>query len=153
MSNKVFYSYDDIADLVITKIEQIKYNNFDCIIAIGSGGLIPAVIIKNILNIPLYVINISSYNNHIKGDIKVNQWLDHDFKDKHVLLVDEIDDTGSTLTFCTNKLRQDNNCYDLSIFVIHNRVHNKCSNYINHEPYHYCELIETDDWINYPWKK
>ena len=44
---------------------KIKDNKFDCIIAIGSGGLIPGVIIKNMLNIPLYVISVSSYNNKI----------------------------------------------------------------------------------------
>ena len=152
MEEELNYSYDQINSLIVNKINKIKHKNFDIIIAIGSGGLIPGVIIKNLLNIPMYVISVSSYDQKIKGDIKINQWIDNDFTNKHILLVDEIDDTGSTLTFCTNKLKKYNKCNNLSIFVVHNRNSKKCDNYINHKNYYECQIIDSDLWIKYPWK-
>ena len=152
MEDELKYSYNKIHDLIVDKINKIKHNKFDYIIAIGSGGLIPGVIIKNLLNIPLYIISVSSYNQKIKGDIKINQWIDNDFSNKNILLVDEIDDTGSTITFCSNKLKKYNKCNNLSIFVVHNRNCKKCDNYINHTNYYACENIESDLWIKYPWK-
>tara|TARA_B100000401_G_C52776924_1_gene706147 strand:+ start:1161 stop:1622 length:462 start_codon:yes stop_codon:yes gene_type:complete len=152
MSTKKNYSYEEISNIIFQNFEKIENKNFDCIIAIGSGGLIPAVIIKNMLNIPMYVISVSSYNNHIKGDIKIIQWIEKDFSDMNVLLIDEIDDTGSTLTFCSNRLKEINNCKNLSIFVLHNRDLQKCDNYVNDLPYYECEKVYSDVWINYPWK-
>lgn len=152
MSDKIKYSYEKLTELILQNIEKLQKENFDCIIAISSGGLFPAVLVKNILKIPMYTIAVSSYSNEKRGDIKPLQWINNNFESQKVLVIDEIDDTGSTLTYTVDRLQRDNNAKDLSIFVIHNRVGKKCDNYINDIPYFQCEKIHTDNWISYPWK-
>ena len=44
---KLYYTYDDISNLIKNNINKIIDFNPDYIIAIGGGGLIPARIIRN----------------------------------------------------------------------------------------------------------
>ena len=91
MSDKIKYSYEKLTELILQNIEKLQKENFDCIIAISSGGLFPAVLVKNILKIPMYTIAVSSYSNEKRGDIKPLQWINNNFENQKVLVIDEID--------------------------------------------------------------
>ena len=150
MSEKLFFSYDNIHNIIVSKMEQVKLFNPDYILAIGGGGLIPARIIRSIIEKPILVITVASYDDEImKDDIKIVQWINDNLKDKKVLIVDEIDDTRRTLNFCVNKLKLSNFANNLGIFVVHNKIKEKCINFNNLE-YISGEDIE-DKWVVYPW--
>ena len=42
MTDKLFYSYNNIHNIIVSKSDFIKQFNPDIILAIGGGGLIPA---------------------------------------------------------------------------------------------------------------
>ena len=147
---KIFYTYNNIHNIIHNSIDSLKEYNPDVIVAIGGGGLIPARIIRSYIEKPIFVVTVSSYDDEImKNDLKVIQWIDNNFKDQKVLLVDEIDDTGRTLSFCLSKLKQVNNANNICVFVVHNKDkikfnNNKIINYVAGE------TIE-DKWVVYPW--
>lgn len=150
MSEKLFFSYDNIHNIIVSKMDQVKLFDPDYILAIGGGGLIPARIIRSIIEKPILVITVASYDDEVmKDDIKIVQWINDNLKDKKVLIVDEIDDTRRTLHFCVNKLKLSNNANNIGIFVVHNKIKNKCITFNNLE-YISGEDIE-DKWVVYPW--
>lgn len=54
--DKLYYTYDQIHELVYSRQEQIITFSPDIIIAIGTGGFIPARIIKSITETELYAV-------------------------------------------------------------------------------------------------
>ena len=117
---KVFYNYDQIANLVNKTASDIILNYVpDIILAIGGGGLIPARMLRNKVNKPIKVVSVRLYNSDdtIGNNIEIIQWIDESFKDKKVLIVDEINDTGTTLNFCIDKLKNENNLKDFSVLL------------------------------------
>ena len=150
MENKVFYTYNDIHNTIIGKMDQLKLFNPDYIIAIGGGGLIPARIIRSYLNKPILVVSLSSYDDEVMTDsIKIIQWINENLNNKRILIVDEIDETRRTLDFCISKLKDNNNANNIGVFVVHNKLKNKCSQLENIN-YFSGEDIE-DKWVIYPW--
>lgn len=67
---------------IATKIQQ-SGKHYDCIIGIPRGGLVPAVLLSHILDIPM-----ASTNAIVEDDFSINH---------RALLVDDIADTGGTL--------------------------------------------------------
>lgn len=157
--NKYYVTYDKIDNLCRKSADIISHGfKPDLILAIGGGGLIPARIMRTILNVPIYVISLSTYENETPIDEpRVVQW--HDFKDiresnKRVLIVDEVDDTRKTLKFLVNKLVNEEGLKtnNLGVFVIHNKLKEKEINNsdLNISYYHAGKSVE-DKWIVYPW--
>ena len=67
MIEKVYYSYDEIDSICRKSADHIiKSFKPDLILAIGGGGLIPARILRSELNVPIYVISLSTYNENNK---------------------------------------------------------------------------------------
>jgi uncharacterized protein len=113
-------------------IPLLKKENFDMIIAINRGGVIPAGIINQSLNLPLDVININyrDEKNMPKYDSpKMMSDFKMDIKKKKVLIVDDVSRTGKTLelakkylgenskTFVING-KADYNLYDEECFIM-----------------------------------
>ena len=150
---KVFYNYDQIANLVNKTASDIILNYVpDIILAIGGGGLIPARMLRNKVNKPIKVVSVRLYNSDdtIGNNIEIIQWIDESFKDKKVLIVDEINDTGTTLNFCIDKLKNENNLTDFSVFVIHDKMKEKTKEIQDFQHYFVGKYIE-DNWVVYPW--
>jgi uncharacterized protein len=155
---KVFYSYNEI-DASCRKSAELISDSFkpDIILAIGGGGLIPARILRAKLNVPIYVVSLSTYdeNDNPIEEPRIVQWMDFsNFKDKKILIVDEVDDTRKTLKFLVDKLTEEEKLFspNLGIFVIHNKLKEKEIDYrqLNIDYYH-SSLDVEDKWIVYPW--
>ena len=79
----------------------------DEIIAIARGGLTVGHLLSDLLRIPICSITIQSYTDIQKqGEIKIIAGLDNHIKDKNILLVDDIADTGTTLLRAIDYLKQ-----------------------------------------------
>lgn len=89
------YNYNDYINDLSTVVNEIRKNDkkYDLIVGIAKGGLIPAVHLANIFNLPFASLQWSG-----KGirDCFNQQLLDA--KDKNVLLVDDILDSGDTIS-------------------------------------------------------
>lgn len=129
------------------------------IIAIGGGGYVPARILRSFLkqpgspNIPIQAIGLSLYEqlpvsnadagvvDQIGTKVTRTQWLDfsslggmENLVGKRILIVDEVDDTRTTLEYAVKELQKDvqevsrklgreNEKTEFSIFVLHVSCH------------------------------
>ena len=59
---KIYYSYTDIHQTILSVVNGVKEFKPDIILAIGGGGFIPARIIRTSLKIPMLAVNLSLYN-------------------------------------------------------------------------------------------
>jgi len=154
---KYFFSYDQIDALCRKSANIIKYSfEPDIILAVGGGGLIPARIMRTVINKPVFVISLSTYdeNDTPIDEPRVVQWMDlSNFKDKKILIVDEVDDTRKTLDFLIDKLKNDGLIAEnLGVFVIHNKHKPKLiSNEDLQVSYYHAGRDVEDKWIVYPW--
>lgn len=151
LDNKIHFNYNDIHYLIKTNYKCVTDFNPDIILAIGSGGLIPARILKTFINKPIYVISVKAYDdNQNLRNVEIIQWLSDNLENKKVLIVDEVDDTRTTLQFCIDKLQKQNKLNEYGIFVIHNKQKEKVYELQSDVFYHACSSV-NDDWIVYPW--
>jgi len=132
-------------------------------------------------NIPIQAIGLSLYESLGTDDAEVEaigtkvtrtQWLDlsslemKNLIGKNVLIVDEVDDTRTTLEYAVKELEKDVETASnqsgrsaekttFSIFVLHNKDKSKKghlpADMLNEQ--RYCAAVTTGDvWINYPWE-
>tara|TARA_B100001093_G_C26021998_1_gene674320 strand:- start:26 stop:484 length:459 start_codon:yes stop_codon:yes gene_type:complete len=151
--DKLYFSYQDIHDLCI-KLGNSISNKFepDYILAISGGGLIPGRIIRKVLKKPVISVNISYYDSddNIQSEPQIIQWIDSKIiENKKILIIDEIDDTGKTISYLINKL-QESNVSELGIGVLHNKLKPKEYN-LNNIKY-FCGSEIPDKWVVYPWE-
>jgi hypoxanthine phosphoribosyltransferase len=156
-------------------------------IAIGGGGYVPARILRSFLkkpgtaNIPIQAIGLSLYEQLGTGaDSEVEapgtkvtrtQWLDLSSLEmanligKNVLIVDEVDDTRTTLEYAVRELEKDVEAAvqklgrqgektNFSIFVLHNKDKPKKGSLPQEilEGRYSAARTVGDVWINYPWE-
>ena len=100
MTDKIYISWDEFHQDVKTLCSKIKQSgNFNKIVAISRGGLIPAGIISYELGIRhTSVINIATYvgAEHLKLDeVDKPEFVGN--VDKNTLIVDDLSDSGQTL--------------------------------------------------------
>lgn len=155
-------------------------------IAIGGGGYVPARILRSFLkkpgnpNIPIQAIGLSLYES-LGTDTEVEkpgtkvtrtQWLDLSSLEmanligKNILIVDEVDDTRTTLEYAVKELEKDvaeaakatgrgSETTKFSIFVLHNKDKTKKGSLPQEmiDSGRYIAAATTGDaWINYPWE-
>lgn len=154
---KLFLSYNQIHQTISSIADQIKADgySFDHMIAIGTGGFIPARMLKTFINRPIITVGMAYYDlNDNKMDSPViTQWLDNPKKQitgRKILLVDEVDDTRSTIGFCLEKLLEHKPA-EIAVAVLHDKNKPK-SREIPTEVKRYYRGMKLDDrWICYPW--
>jgi uncharacterized protein len=154
---KIFVTYEQIHNLVKKIALQIKEDNWspDVIVAIASGGFIPARILKTYLKKDIYVVGLKRYSGDKiihKTPIKI-QWIDEvekKLKDKKILLVDEVDDTRVTLSYCLKELLN-HDPQEIRVAVLHQKLKEKSASFPE-EIKNIYEAEKIDDiWIKYPW--
>lgn len=153
MPNVKQLTWVDFQVLLIPFYIKIAHTNkkYDAIIGLSRGGLVPAVCLSNIMDIPLIPVQYSSKRgagndkNHanvvpIMSDITGKQ-------SQHTLLiVDDICDTGYTLKEVCGELRAQGH------EVVTATIHYKSGAVIT--PDVYIEHLDPDSpWIVYPWEK
>jgi uncharacterized protein len=157
VTRKYYLSYEHIHESVRALAGKIVAAGFDpdLIVAIGTGGFIPARILKTYLNRPIFTVGISYYgpDNLPAKSPRTIQWIDEVEKKlagKRVLLVDEVDDSRVTLEYCLRELLHHGPA-EIAVAVLHNKKKEKRGR-IPPEIRRYFAGEELDDrWICYPW--
>ena len=95
---------------ILERCINIQFDEtFDMIVAIANGGIVPAGIINQRLNIDFQTIKINLRDVNQKPKYDTPQLvcpIDFDFVDKKILLVDDRIKTGSTIVFAKHLLRE-----------------------------------------------
>ncbi|KAL0265241.1 hypoxanthine-guanine phosphoribosyltransferase [Diplodia seriata] len=187
MVEKIYVTYNEVHKLCQKSADTIL-NDFkpNLMIAIGGGGYVPARILRSFLkrpgnpNIPIQAIGLSLYESLGTDDeveapgtkVTRTQWLDLSSLEmanligKNVLIVDEVDDTRTTLEYAvrelekdveqaTQKLGRSGEKTTFSIFVLHNKDKTKKGtlpqSLMDSGNYTAAQTV-GDVWINYPWE-
>lgn len=121
--------------------------DFDSIVTISRGGLIPGRIVSDVLNIDtFYTIRArhwSSYGKLFEKPV-INVYEQLDVRGKNVLVIDEVVDTGLTMNSVVNLLN------NLGAKLVKTGVlHYKLTSI--HKPDFYVEEVKEWVWIFYPW--
>ncbi|EZF24471.1 hypothetical protein H112_03072 [Trichophyton rubrum D6] len=187
MVEKVYVTYNQVHKLCQASagriLEEFRPN---LMIAIGGGGYVPARMLRSFLkkkdspNIPIQAIGLSLYEDLGKGDpeevpgtkVTRTQWLDLSSLEmanligKNVLIVDEVDDTRTTLEYAVRELEKDvehaqkqlgrqGEKTTFSIFVLHNKDKPKKGQLppeMLAENRYLAAVTSGDVWICYPWE-
>ena len=96
---------------VMQRFREIEFHEtFDMIVAIANGGIIPAALLNQRLNIDIELLKINLRDVHQKpryDSPKLISPIDFTFKDKTILLVEDRVKTGATLNYAVNLLKDD----------------------------------------------
>jgi hypoxanthine phosphoribosyltransferase len=119
----------------------------DMIIAIGRGGYMPARVVSDYLDIfDLTEIRIEHYRGvHMQRVARVRYPLAAEITGRRVLLVDDVSDSGDSLTVAMQHLRESGEPAELRTAVLH---HKSVSSFT---PDFYTEEVREWRWIIYPW--
>ncbi|KAL8652801.1 MAG: hypothetical protein Q9210_002475 [Variospora velana] len=189
MVEKVYVTYNEVHKLCQASAGRIL-DGFkpNLMIAIGGGGYVPARILRSFLkrpsspNIPIQAIGLSLYEQLPSSKptdpvetpgtkVTRTQWLDlsslemTNLVGKNILIVDEVDDTRTTLEYAVRELQKDvetaaqklgsSEKTQFSIFVLHNKDKTKKGhlpqNMMDEERYLAARTV-SDVWICYPWE-
>lgn len=93
---------------VLQKFREIEFREtFDIIVAIANGGIVPAAIINQKLDVEIKLLKINLRDTLQKPKYdspKLVSPIDFDFKDKTILLVEDRIKTGATVKFALELL-------------------------------------------------
>lgn len=137
--------------------DKVRASGFDpdIMVAIGTGGFIPARILKTYLGKPILTVGLLYYNDDHKPKESpmIIQWIDEVEKKltgKKILLVDEVDDSRVTLGYCLRELLRHHPA-GIGVAVLHNKQKAK-NGTLPEEVQLYLTGAEIEDkWVCYPW--
>lgn len=157
MSAKRYFSYRQIHRTVKELAQNVTEDGYDpdVIVAIGTGGFIPARILKTFIDRPILTVGIRLYDENNKPAERPRkvQWIDEVEKKlsgKKILLVDEVDDTRTTLEYCLKELLS-HGPEETAVAVLHKKRKPKRGAIPEAVTRYYAGEELDDIWIVYPW--
>jgi uncharacterized protein len=155
--HKYYLTYNSIHKTIKNVARQIEDSGyeFDLIVAIGTGGFIPARMLRTFIDRPILTVGLSYYDEHNKpkDTPRKIQWIDeveNKLSGKKVLLVDEVDDSRVTLEYCLRELLS-HNPREMAVAVLHNKRKKKNGVIPEAVSRYYAGEVIDDLWICYPW--
>ncbi|MCK4319791.1 phosphoribosyltransferase [Candidatus Micrarchaeota archaeon] len=142
---KEFLTWEEIDNICRSMAGRIKKEfKPECIVAIARGGLVPARIIADEMEISrIYTIQIKSYEqNKMAKKPELIVPLIIDIRGKKILLIDDVSDRGDSLELAVKHIKERNPA-ELRVATLHMKPHSVFL------PDYYAE--KTDKWIIYPW--
>jgi len=118
--------------------------HIDEVVAISRGGLTLGHLLTDLLRVPISTFTIQSYTDiREQGEVKITKPLTTPIYDKHVLLVDDVSDSGKTIQRALEylKTQQPKNVTTLTMFYKPHSVF---------KPDYYAQ--ETSAWILFPYE-
>jgi len=152
-----YFTYADIHETVHRLAATLQASGFDpdVTVAIGTGGFIPARILRTYIKKPILTVGLAYYdldNKPMEIPQKV-QWIDEvqqKLEGKRVLLVDEVDDSRATLEYCLRELLA-SQPEEVAVMVLHNKRKPKRGSLPPAIRRYWAGEELEDCWVHYPW--
>jgi len=144
-------SYNEINFYARGIARRVQDNeNVTHVVGLARGGLVPATVISYALDKPLLSYGISSYkgsekteNFHIIQSLNLKK-LKEENSNLHILIVDDICDTGGTMDEVRNRLSLGDISYTAACIYTKEKH--------THWLHHYGLVVPDDRWIVFPWE-
>jgi hypoxanthine phosphoribosyltransferase len=120
---KIKIKFDDF----LSDLEKIDFGDFDMVVAIGRGGIVPGALIASLLNKEYHVLWLNFRDDAHKPKYKeprVAHKIDFEHRNKKILLVDDVSRTGATLKKAKELLKA-----DVKTFVVNGNADISMYNY------------------------
>ncbi len=148
-SGKQFLTWQDITAMVSKLLGQVNPNDFDCILAVTRGGMIPACLVSEATDqrniITAAVMFYTDVGETIKDPVFLQFPSDSLIYGKRVLIVDDVWDSGKTAVAVRERIKIAGG--EPKVAVLHFKPLK--SQFPGDAPDYYA--TETDAWIVYPW--
>jgi hypoxanthine phosphoribosyltransferase len=130
----------DVKKHVSSIINQMVRANFkpDIVIGLSRGGIVPALLVSHYLNCECYIRN------------NKESLFDVEFPQRNILVIDDINDSGSTLTAVNHELYKDLELRDIKYATL---INNESSSFTVDFSGIDFNRLEQDDWFDFPWEK
>ena len=140
-----FVHWDQFHQMGFDLAKQLKeFRPESCtIVSVSRGGHALARILSDFLKLPIFSVSIQSYTNLQQNEIRITQELNVNLRGRHVLLVDEVIDSGKTLVRALEYL-EDFELESVTSVAMHVKPHA-----IRKSDFYVSELSE---WIVYPYE-
>jgi hypoxanthine phosphoribosyltransferase len=157
MVKKIYYTWQDVEKMCVNIVTQMYKDNWkpDYIVGITRGGNVPATIISNMTGIRCEALKVSLRDDD-KGETRTDMSRDAFLDRKKILIVDDINDTGSTFEWIQNDWKSsmntgENPWGDTVRFAV---LTENLSSKFDGVSYHCDEVnkAEEDCWLVYPWE-
>jgi len=126
-----------------------QIDSCNSIVALGRGGLAPGVVLSHLLNTNLINFGIKSYNDKVSGEIRTYQTpglvFNSDYRDKRVIIFDDLSDRGSSLFYVQDYFEQ---CgftnYKFATLYIKENT--------KFVPNYFVKKFDDNIWLDFPWE-
>ena len=154
---KIYYSWQDVEHQTQEILRQLQHDAWrpDYVVGLTRGGLVPANLISQYLDVPMECLKVSLRDG---ANPESNLWMSEDaFEGKRILIVDDINDSGATLNQRSASGKQ-LSCQSSRIWGdtvrIATLVDNESSASELNVSYSAVDLnkAEEDVWIVFPWE-
>eukprot|EP00529_Nitzschia_sp_RCC80_P033595 CAMPEP_0113500262 /NCGR_PEP_ID=MMETSP0014_2-20120614/32215_1 /TAXON_ID=2857 /ORGANISM="Nitzschia sp." /LENGTH=202 /DNA_ID=CAMNT_0000394547 /DNA_START=13 /DNA_END=621 /DNA_ORIENTATION=- /assembly_acc=CAM_ASM_000159 len=155
---KVYFSYADVHNSILSLVPEIEEFKPTVLIAIGGGGFIPARILRTSIKKPILAVSLELYDdttNTARDKVKCLQWFDDTrwpgdlVPGGNVLIIDEVDDTRTTLQYCVQEVARHNPA-KIGVAVVHNKIKPK-RGVLPSDVVYFAGAHVEDHWNCYPW--
>lgn len=147
---KVYLSWVHVDKLINRMLSRLEAYDYDLVIAITRGGIVPGAIIAERLSIQQVLIASVDFYEDEEHDLDWPVFMqfpaDSFLRGKQVLIVDDVWDRGKQVVHVTERVKQASG-RPFSV-VLHYKPHR--SQFQDKFPDFYA--AETKDWIIYPWE-
>ena len=149
-ANKIYLSWSDVNKLISKMIPGLQVNDYDLVLAITRGGIVPSAIISERLAIQQVLVASVDFYEDPEHDLDWPVFMqfpaDSFLRGKQALIVDDIWDRGKEMVSVTERVEQAGG--SPASAVLHYKPHR--SQFSDKSPNFYA--AETTDWIIYPWE-
>ncbi len=147
---KVYLSWEAVEQLINAVIPKMKARQYDSLLAITRGGIIPGGLLAEKLGIvKVLIASVDFYSDeesNMDWPVFMQFPVDSLLYGDHVLVVDDLWDRGREVTSVKERVEQAGGT--VTTFVMHYKPHR--SIFPDAAPDFYTAI--TKDWIIYPWE-
>ena len=142
------YTYEMFEHGINDIVEQIDndcHNDYDYIIGLTRGGLIPAVFLSHRLDVPMLALNWQTRDSNLRE-------MPHNFKtlinNKKVLIVDDIIDSGETFELLIKEITGKCSHFEIACLIFNEEQKIDCN-------YKHVTIRRSIDpsWVNFFWEE
>jgi xanthine phosphoribosyltransferase len=159
---KTYVTWQDVEHQTQEILRQLQQDNWqpDYVVGLTRGGLVPANLISQYLEVPMETLKVSLRD----GDSlpESNLWMAEDaYTNKKILIVDDINDTGATLNYikqdwpsgCVPEANHWNQIWgnNVRVAVLYDNESSKSELNIDYNAVT-INKAEEDSWIVFPWE-